>query len=276
MSRIFFRVNSQTETVDALEYPQRRFLVSMRHDYLIKPVSTLKRREVGETIASASVWRRGAEMFSNKVNLMETLISWVVCRIFILLLWYSIVGLTIILWSCVGYHVREARYDHRVYSRVSRVQFFDILLCKSAIRRLFFPSCSMAVFCTLSRLFVPFGDSGFSLLGVRLAVHVHFAFVVWAGTLACCRAALKWGIRNRKETENQNPESINQRKQVLQIRENLLRRIFQCQCFCLLKNKRTSKKVLKQKLPVCWNLCNREGYYYENRNKVPRKWFQAP
>ena len=67
-----------------------------------------------------------------------------------------------------------------VYSRVSRVQFFDILLCKSAIRRLFFPSCSIAVFCTLSPLFVPFGlDSGFRLLCVRLAV--HFAFVVWAG-----------------------------------------------------------------------------------------------
>ena len=32
------------------------------------------------------------------------------------------------------------------------------------------------LFCTLSRLFVPFGlDSGFRLLGVRLAVHVHFA-----------------------------------------------------------------------------------------------------
>ena len=69
--------------------------------------------------------------------------------------------------------------------------FFDISLCKSAIRRLFFPSCSIAVFCTLSPLFVPFGDSGFRLLGVRLAVHVHFAFVVWAGTPACCRAALK-------------------------------------------------------------------------------------
>ena len=117
-------------------------------------------------------------MFSNKVDLMETLISWVVCRTLILLLRYSIVGTT----NCVAYHVPEARYDHRVYSRVSRVQFFDILLCKSAIRRLFFPSCSIAVFCTLSPLFVPFGlDSGFRLLCVRLAVHVHFAFVVWAG-----------------------------------------------------------------------------------------------
>ena len=32
----------------------------------------------------------------------------------------------------------------------------------------FFPSCSIAVFCTLSPLFIPFGDSGFRLLGVRL------------------------------------------------------------------------------------------------------------
>ena len=74
--------------------------------------------------------------------------------------------------------------------RVSRVQFLDILLCKSAIRRLFFPSCSIVVFCTLSRLFVPFGlDSGFRLLGVRFAVR-SFAFGVWAVTPACCRATL--------------------------------------------------------------------------------------
>ena len=93
----------------------------MRHDYIIKPVSTLKRHEVAESIASANVWRRGTGMFSNKVDWMETLISWVVCRTLILLLWYSIVGTTIILWNCVAYHVPEARY---VYSRVSRVQFF--------------------------------------------------------------------------------------------------------------------------------------------------------
>ena len=111
--------------------------------------------------------------------------------------------------------------------RVSRVQFLDILLCKSAIRRLFFPSCSIVVFCTLSRLFVPFGlDSGFRLLGVRFAVR-SFAFGVWAVTPACCRATLTWEIRNRKKTdENQNPESSNQRKQVPQILENLLCRAF--------------------------------------------------
>ena len=126
-----------------------RFLVPMRHDYIIKPVSTLKRHEVAESIASASVWRREAGMFSNKVDLMETLISWVVCRTLILLLRYSIVGTTIILWNCVAYHVREARYDRHVYSRVSRVQFSDILLCKSAIRRLFFRLVALLHSCFL-------------------------------------------------------------------------------------------------------------------------------
>ena len=64
----------------------------------------------------------------------------------------------------------------------------------------------------------------------------------------CCQATLKSGIGNRKETESQNRESTNQRKQVLQI---------QCmwkitvQTFAS-KNKRTSsKRVLKQKFPVC-------------------------
>ena len=55
-------------------------------------------------------------MFSNKVDLMETLISSVVCRTLISLLRYSIIGTTIILWNCVAYHVREARYDRHVYS----------------------------------------------------------------------------------------------------------------------------------------------------------------
>ena len=144
-----------------------------------------------------------------------------------------------------------------VYSRVSRVQFFDILLCKSAIRRLFFPSCSIAVFCTLSPLFVPFWlDSGFRLLCVRLAVHVH-SYLLFGRDACLLSGSPKMRNPEPESNRNQNPESINQRKQVLQIRENLLRRIFQCQCFCLLKNKRTSKKVLKQKHPVCWNLRNR-------------------
>ena len=49
------------------------------------------------SIAPASVRRIGAGMFSNKVDLMETLISWVVCTTLFLLLLYSIVGTTITL-----------------------------------------------------------------------------------------------------------------------------------------------------------------------------------
>ena len=40
---------------------------------------------------------RGTGMFSNKVDLMETLISWVVCTTLFLVLLYSIVGTTITL-----------------------------------------------------------------------------------------------------------------------------------------------------------------------------------
>ena len=40
-------------------------------------------------------------MFSNKVDLMKTLISWVVCTTLFLLLLYSIVGTTITLCNCV-------------------------------------------------------------------------------------------------------------------------------------------------------------------------------
>ena len=97
-------------------------------------------------------------------------------------------------WPCVVLDIMSAslaRYDHRVYSgvsRLSRVQFFDILLCKSAIRRLFFPPCSIAVYCTLSRLFVLFGlDSGFRLLCVRLAVHVHSHLLFGRGRLPVVR-----------------------------------------------------------------------------------------
>ena len=53
ISRIFLRVNAQTETFDAFVYPQRRFLVPMRHGYIIKPVSTLKRHEVAESLQQA-------------------------------------------------------------------------------------------------------------------------------------------------------------------------------------------------------------------------------
>ena len=111
--------------------------------------------------------------------------------------------------------------------RVSRVQFFDILLCKSAIRRLFFPSCSIVVFCTLSRLFVPFGlDSGF----VCLAFVWRFMFIrIWCLGADACLLSGNPKMRNpepEKTGEDQNPESTNQRKQFLQIRENLLCRAF--------------------------------------------------
>ena len=75
----------------------------------------------------------------------------------------------------------------------------------------------------------------------------------------CCQATLKSGIGNRKETENQNRESTNQRKQVLQI---------QCmwkitvQTFAS-KNKRTSsKRVLKKFLSVviCVTLISSEDF----------------
>ena len=57
------------------------------------------------SIAPASVWswRRGAAMFSNRVDLMETLMSLVVFRTLFLLLPYSVVGTTIKLWNCLGY-----------------------------------------------------------------------------------------------------------------------------------------------------------------------------
>ena len=67
ISRIFFGVNAQTETVDAFEYPQRRFLVPMRHDYIIKPVSTLKRHEVTESIASQVYEEEELECFQIKL-----------------------------------------------------------------------------------------------------------------------------------------------------------------------------------------------------------------
>ena len=104
-----------------------------------------------------------------------------------------------------------------------------------------FPSYSKAVLCTLSHLFVRFGlYSGFCLLCVPLAFHVHLLLLFGQGAPAYCWATLKSGIRNWKETKNQNSQSTNQRKQVLQIGEKLLRRDF------TFKHKRASKKVLKQ------------------------------
>ena len=83
------------------------------------------------------------------------------------------------------------------------------------------------------------------------------------------RPTLKRGIRNRKKPdENQNPESTNQRKQVLQIRENLL-----CRAFAFKKNKRTSKfKKYSNKnslsVEIFTTVISSEGYDYENQNKV--------
>ena len=67
------------------------------------------------------------------------------------------------------------------------------------------------------------------------------------GAAVCCRATLKSGIRNRKETEHQNPESTNKKKQVLQRQSTwkITVRTFAS------KNERISKKVLKQKIAVC-------------------------
>ena len=107
ISRIFFRVNAQTETVDAFEYPQltisgsdasrlhnkTSFNTEETRGCRINRFSKCMKKYPGfQRICS-----RGAGMFSNKVDLMETLISWVVCRTLILLLRYSIVGTTIIL-----------------------------------------------------------------------------------------------------------------------------------------------------------------------------------
>ena len=66
-------------------------------------------------------------MFSNKVDLMETLISWVVCTTLL----YSIVGTTITLSSCVD--IMSARPDI-ITLLYSSIQCFNTLRCESAIR----------------------------------------------------------------------------------------------------------------------------------------------
>ena len=140
--------------------------------------------------------------------------------------------------------------------RVSRVQFFDILLCKSAIRRLFFPSC---IIVALS------ADYLFRLGWIRAFVRI------WCSGGDACLLSGNPKMRNpelEKTDENQNPESTDQRKQFLQIRENLL-----CRAFALKKNKRTSKfKKSSNKnslsVEICAAVISSEGYDYENRNKV--------
>ena len=107
-----------------------------------------------------------------------------------------------------------------------RVQCFDILLCKSAIGCLVVPSYSIAVFCTLSHLFVRFVlYSGFCLLRVCLAVHVQSLSLLGGDAFLLSGSPKLWNPEPN-ETENQNSESTNQRKQVLQIYEKLLCRAF--------------------------------------------------
>ena len=106
---------------------------------------------------------------------------------------------------------------------------------------------------------------GFCLLCVHLVVHVHLLLLFGWGAPASCQATLKSGIRNRKETKNQNLESTNQRKQVLEIPEKLL-----CRAFAF-KNKRPTKKSSNKNslsVEICATVISSEGYDYENLNKV--------
>ena len=76
--------------------------------------------------------------------------------------------------------------------------------------------------------------------------------------MPCCQATLKSGIGNRKETENQNRESTNQRKQV---RGKLL-----CEVLPLKIREQVKKPSNKNSLSVeiCATLICSEGYDYEN------------
>ena len=77
----------------------------------------------------------------------------------------------------------------------------------------------------------------------------------------CCQATLKSGIRNRKETENQNRESTNQRKQVLQIQCTL--KITARTVASKNKRKKCSNKN-SLSVEICATLISSEGYDYEN------------
>ena len=78
----------------------------------------------------------------------------------------------------------------------------------------------------------------------------RFMFIrIWCLGGDACLLSGNPKMRNpepEKTDENQNPESTNQRKQVLQIRENLL-----CRAFAFKKREQVNLKVLKQKFPVC-------------------------
>ena len=118
----------------------------------------------------------------------------------------------------------------------------------------FFPSCSNSCFLhSQPSVFCFWLDLGFRLLCVRLAVHVHSHLSFGRGEPACCRATLKSGIRNRKEAENQNPESTNQRKQVLQRREKLPRKLLPLKI-----------RLRELSVEICATIISSEGYDYEN------------
>ena len=94
-------------------------------------------------------------------------------------------------------------------------------------------------------------DSDFRLLCVRLAVHVYSHLSFGREAPACCRATLKSGIRNRKESKNHNPESTNQRKQVFHRRGKLLCKLL-------------PQKIRELSVEICATIISSEGYDYEN------------
>ena len=73
---------------------------------------------------------------------------------------------------------------------------------------------------------------------------------------------------NLKETENQNPESSNQKKQALQIRENYCAELLPLKIREPIK-KSSNKNSLS--FEICATVISSEGCDYENLNKVRHK-----
>ena len=169
-------------------------------------------------------------MFSNKVDLMETLISWMVCTTLFLLLRYSIVGTTITMWNCVD--IMSARPDItlHVYSSVQYFDTYSVNLRSGVYFSVLKHRCFLHSSPSVCSVWIVFGLS-FALQS--LGGSSSFAFFAWPGS-----ACLLSGNPNSRETTDQ-------RKQALQIREKLF-----CRSFTF-KRKRPSKKVLKQKFLVC-------------------------
>ena len=157
-------------------------------------------------------------MFSNKVDLMETSISWVVCRTLIFNRWYNdkiVNRYGQIRLPCVQY-VESVEYSFLIYYSVnlrSDVYFFRL------VAQLFSALSAVCLF----RL-------GWIRAFVCLAFVWRFTFIrIWCLSGDACLLSGNPKMRNsepEKTDENQNPESTNQRKQVLQLRESLLGRIF--------------------------------------------------